>query len=83
MLSYATLAFLGVSIGVVGNVGIVALYYESVLGEAEMITLSIVVACLWQLLALAFSMSTASRIKSGQFLKHTLLHYIVALSVIG
>lgn len=76
---YATLAFLGVSIGVVGNVGIVALYYESVLGEAEMITLSIVVACLWQLLALAFSMSTASRIKSGQFWKHTLLHYIVAL----
>ncbi len=76
---YATLAFLGVSVGVVGNVGIVALYYESVLGEAEMITLSIVVACLWQLLALAFSMSTASRIKSGQFWKHTLLHYIVAL----
>ena len=75
---YGTLAVLGVSFGVVGNVGVVALYYEGVLGEAEMITLSIVVACLWQLLALAFSMSTASRIKSGQFWKHTLLHYIAA-----
>ena len=75
---YGTLAVVGVSFGVVGNVGVVALYYEGVLGEAEMITLSIVVACLWQLLALAFSMSTASRIKSGQFWKHTLLHYIAA-----
>lgn len=76
---YGTMAVLGVSFGVVGNVGVVVLYFEGVLGEAEMITLSIVVACLWQLLALAFSMSTASRIKSGWFWKHTLLHYIVAL----
>lgn len=75
---YGILAVLGVSFGVVGNVGVVALYYEGVLGETELITLSIVVACLWQLLALAFSMSTASRIKSGQFWKYTFLHYIAA-----
>ncbi len=53
-------------------------YYSGVLALAEFVTLSIVLAILWTLLALAFCMSTATRIKSGQFWKHTLWHYIAA-----
>ena len=75
---YGIVVATGVCLGVIGNIGLWMAYYSGVLALAEFVTLSIVLAVLWTLLALAFCMSTATRIKSGQFWKHTLWHYIAA-----
>lgn len=75
---YGIVVATGVCLGVIGNIGLWMAYYSGVLALAEFVTLSIVLAILWTLLALAFCMSTATRIKSGQFWKHTLWHYIAA-----
>lgn len=75
---YGCGAFVGVMLGILGDMGIVYLFSTNNLQMGEMITLAIVDAILWELLAFAFCMSTATRIKSKKFWNYTVLHYMVA-----
>lgn len=75
---YGCEAVVGVMLGILGDMGIVYLFSTNNLQMGEMITLAIADAILWELLAFAFCMSTATRIKSKKFWDYTVLHYIVA-----
>lgn len=75
---YGCGAVIGVMLGILGDMGIVYLFSTNNLQMGEMITLAIADAILWELLAFAFCMSTATRIKSKKFWDYTVLHYIAA-----
>lgn len=74
---YALVVMGAVPLGIFGNVGVIYLYSISALPFYGMVVLSLFLYALWMLVALAFCMSTATRIKSGRFWDYTLVAYIL------
>ncbi len=66
----------GVALGASGNIGLIYLWYSGSIDFYQLLTLSISLGMLWTMLGLAFCMSTATRIKTKEFMRYTLLGYI-------
>ncbi len=73
LILYATVAIVGVTLGVMGDVAIVIMWAQEKMTFAQMVALVIGLAILWMLLALAFAMSVATRCKSKKFWNYTLV----------
>lgn len=74
---YLVIVGTGVSIGALGDIELASLYLNDSLSIRDAITFFVLITVATEMLALAFCMSTASRIKSGEFFKHTACHYII------